>query len=255
MATSKVITENDLSNILNEVLPPTPSEYKTLLWTNGNLTTNFVETTISNLNLSEYDEVEIICTNSTSLTTTVMGSTRIPIGFSAILTEIGGTAGYNSGGLAGVTRYCTVNTNSIVIGQANLAYDGAAYATGFNHNLIPYKIYGIKYGQVAPPIVDDNGVWTKVNADYVRVSKRNGIVTVCGESSGGAGLLASAWTNLGTLPVGYRPLYTVNFVVNDRSNLKPCWGQVETSGNVRVFGDSGAASNYWEYGVTFPVAD
>lgn len=242
---SKVITENDLTNILNEVLPATPSEYRKLLWTNPSPAAAFAAQTIS-LDLSEYDEVEIVC-RPYATQATYFATRGIVNGDSVIYSQ----TGYgNPVRIYGTQRAFTATSTGITFSGG---LDFAAAAD--NNYCIPYKIYGIKYGQVAPPVVDDNGVWTKVNGDYVRASKRNGIVTVCGESSGTVTLSSGAWTTIGTLPVGYRPLYTVNFVLNDRSNVKPCWGQVETSGGVRIFGDSGAASNYWEYGVTFPVAD
>lgn len=104
-------------------------------------------------------------------------------------------------------------------------------------------------------LVGDNGEWAHVNSNYVICSKRAGIVTVMGESNGTVTLSAGAWNNIGTLPVGYRPTSTVNFILQNRSAIQPCWGQVQTDGVIRVFGDSSAAFNYWQYSITFPVAN
>lgn len=147
MSTSNTVTKNDLKKVLQSIAVKVnqdcPVGHKNLLWTNDSPTTNFGETTLTISNLSDYDEVEVVWIYNTSMPTTIGGIMRIPIGFNGILTEIGSTASYNAGAIVNVTRICTVNTGSVYFGRANLAYNGD-YAVGYDHNLIPYKIYGIK---------------------------------------------------------------------------------------------------------------
>ena len=100
----------------------------------------------------------------------------------------------------------------------------------------------------------DNGAWTKLNGNgYVVYTKRSGLVSVQGVSSGTVTITAGQWNNLGTLPSGYRPDEAINFLGFDRSHKQPLWGQVTTAGVVRFYADTGQTCNYWEYGVTFPV--
>lgn len=102
-------------------------------------------------------------------------------------------------------------------------------------------------------IKGDNGAWTSVNGDYLRKTKRSGIVHIQGQSSGTVTLYGGSWGNLATLPNGYRPSETVNFIVFDRNHLQPLWGQVLTTGVVRVYCDTNQTCNYWEYSASFPV--
>lgn len=120
------------------------SSNKTLLWTNPNSSTNFAATTISLSDLSDYNEVEIVWTFASTNPTIIGGICRIPIGFSAILSQVGGTNAYNSGTICNMTRICTVNNDNIYFGPGNLGQISAGYAAGYNNNIIPYKIYGIK---------------------------------------------------------------------------------------------------------------
>lgn len=131
---SEAITRNDLTAILNEVLPPTPSEYRKLLWTNPSPTSSFAAQTIS-LDLSDYDEVEIYYRRSTANAATF--SERYKIG------ELG--LGYYISGTAVGDRTSTISTSGIDV--------GTAWSSNTAHNdfIIPLFIYGIKYERVLPP--------------------------------------------------------------------------------------------------------
>lgn len=135
---SEAITRNDLSAILNEVLPPTPSEYKKLLWTNPSPASSFSAQTIS-LNLSDYDCVEI----ETYLSPNGMTTTR--------LTEVGKMGEVGGLGSAGdrYARMATVSATGITFTE------GKTNGTTNNANAIPYKIYGIRYERVEPPQLED----------------------------------------------------------------------------------------------------
>lgn len=134
---SEAITRNDLKAILNEVLPPTPSEYRKLLWENPSPTAAFAAQTIS-LDLSDYDVVQI----DAYLTANGMISTRFTaVGFQ------GEAGGLGSSGDR-YTRNANVTTTGVAftVGRSNGTESASA--------CIPYKIYGIKYERVAPPQVE-----------------------------------------------------------------------------------------------------
>lgn len=231
-------------------------EYRKLLWTNPSPTSDFAAQTIS-LDLSNYDEVEVVCFEAKTVLS-VVTALKIPVGSSGLLQTTGGTAGYNSGQISVINRMCTVNNTGITIGACYLGYDGAAFTNPFNHNLIPYKIYGIRYERVYPAQIeeDDDGNWNHINQNYVITSKRSGIVTVFGESSGTVTLTTGQWNNIGTLPIKYRPSINFDFLAFHRGQLSPMWGQVTTDGVVRIFVDSTQASvNYWIYSTSFPVPE
>lgn len=131
---SEAITRNDLTAILNEVLPPTPSEYRKLLWTNPSPTSAFAAQTVS-LDLSDYDAVEI----ETLLSVGGMTTTRT--------TDVGQMGEVGGLGSAGATycRMATVATSGITFTE------GKTNGTTNNANAIPLRIYGIKYERVNPP--------------------------------------------------------------------------------------------------------
>lgn len=134
---SEAITRNDLTAILNEVLPPTPSEYRKLLWTNQSPTSSFTAQTVS-LDLSDYDAVEIYAKRLISVDGFI--ETRVSVG------TVGAICGiYGSNGLY---RSATVSTTGIVF--ASCYTDGVAN----NDYLAPVYIYGIKYERVNPPQVE-----------------------------------------------------------------------------------------------------
>lgn len=150
---SEAITRNDLMNILNEVLPPTPSEYKKLLWTNPNPASDFAPQTLA-LDLSGYDEVEIVATFLGD--TNASYSTRCAVGAGSNLAyQILNTATATNAStfINGVAREFTVSTSGITFGNGQMTYNGGAY-TNWQARAIPYKIYGIKYERVQPPVLD-----------------------------------------------------------------------------------------------------
>lgn len=140
---NKAITKNDLAAVLNEVLPPTPSEYKKLLWTNPSPTSSFAAQTIS-LDLSDYDAIEIIIRSDTANTYTL----------APIVTEVGkggiafNSTAYNSG------RQFTTTTSGITFTAATYYSSYGNWSTTSTNALIPVYIYGIKYDRVLPPAMD-----------------------------------------------------------------------------------------------------
>lgn len=139
---SETITKNDLTAILNEVLPVKPSEYKTLLWTNPNPSSTFgSQTVVSNCNLTQYDEIEVY----------YAANTGYPDNTHSIKQPVG-TNSYIFGSSNSLTaRNLNITTTSITFGSATrYAYAGDGSAD--NAQLIPQKIYGIRYNAIALPV-------------------------------------------------------------------------------------------------------
>lgn len=140
---SEAITRNDLKAVLDEVLPPTPSEYKKLLWTNPSPTSAFNAQTIP-LDLSNYDAIEIIIRADTANTYTI----------APIITEVGkGGIAFNSTAYNSVRQF-TTTTSGITFTGATYHSAYGNWSTTSTNALIPVKIYGIKYERVAPPQVE-----------------------------------------------------------------------------------------------------
>ena len=139
---SEAITRNDLTAILNEVLPPTPSEYKKLLWTNPSPTSAFSAQTIS-LDLSEYDDVEVEFK--------VYPSEDVVNVASAGIGEVGVCSTVRTDTWLTQARTFTVSATGVAFSDCRLGSNASVY----NNHSVPLKIYGIKYERVAPPQVED----------------------------------------------------------------------------------------------------
>lgn len=176
MSYSETITRNDLTNILNEALPPTASEYRKLLWTNPNIMADFAAQTIL-LDLSDYDEVEVWFTiwKSDKRVNAIFRAEKnystMAHGMASSSTSYDTTTNINNAPMTGTpdpTERAFYFTNTgVVFGEAREGMNG--FSTTNNNILIPYKIYGIKYERVNPPqeeiadvIVEQgtSGIWT-----------------------------------------------------------------------------------------------
>lgn len=154
---SETITRNDLTTILNEVLPPTPSEYRKLLWTN----TQGAQTSYTvTANFSEYDEIEIVFDRVGDLITKRMGnsgSATFRIVWADYIVERVATISGTTMTFGNGSFYGSYNSGS--------ASAGAAYA-------VPTMVYGIKYDRVMPPQSDVIGeIYT---ASWTATSGNNG---------------------------------------------------------------------------------
>lgn len=136
---NKAITTNDLKAVLDVVLPPQPSEYRKLLWTNPSPTSSFAAQTIS-LDLSDYDEVEIEAKQLAN--GSIIQLCRVGIGKQTKCLFRDGNANNF------YTRTFITSTSSVQFGDAY--YN----ATLTNTDCVPTAIYGIKYERVAPPQVE-----------------------------------------------------------------------------------------------------
>lgn len=151
---SETITQNDLREILSRTVGSVPSEYKKLLWSNPNPTANFpTQALLNGEDLTVYDAIEVIGINYSGYKS-IMPPLQIPIGGKGNLIGLAGSTGDSAGMGFLVMRGISVNTNSIVVsGAMGVSTNGASWSANDN-NMIPYKIYGIKYERVAPPQVE-----------------------------------------------------------------------------------------------------
>lgn len=151
---SKTITRNDLTNILNEVLPPTPSEYRKLLWSNPNPTSQFAAQTVS-LDLSDYDEVEVVSKPYSSDTSYF--ASRVKVGNKGMIYS---QTGYGSPvRIYGTQRNFTPTSTGVAFG------DGLDFSASTNNAYcVPYQIYGISYDRVAPPQIEIEETFNNVEA-------------------------------------------------------------------------------------------
>ena len=127
----------DLKALLGKML--SKGEYKTLLWTNPNPTSNFAAQTIL-LDLNGYDAVDVVTVVSRS--SGKMGSYRIFFGapVSQGLLFLGDDATKHA-------RNLTLYTDGITFQNGYYQYmtSGSSKTTDAGQ-AIPYKIYGIKLG-------------------------------------------------------------------------------------------------------------
>lgn len=156
---SEAITRNDLTAILNEVLPPTPSEYKKLLWTNPNSGDPFSAQTIS-IDLSEYDAIEVVAQHWSNNGTTASMVAKVG--------EIGVTTVPNYDNSTIAIRSFTVSTSGVQFTDGRNV-TGSSISTN-SHASIPRRIYGIKYERVNPPQAEISDVvieqGTNANGSY-----------------------------------------------------------------------------------------
>lgn len=138
---SEAITRNDLKAVLDEVLPAEPSEYRKLLWTNPSPTSAFSAQTVT-LDLSSYDDVEIEMAGVGTYASTTTQTFKLEV---------------NIGGLLSISanniwwRYVTPRTTGVEFGAGYRTTTYGSNATLDNDQMVPRKIYGIKYERVAPP--------------------------------------------------------------------------------------------------------
>lgn len=203
---SEAVTRNDLKDILNEVLPPTPSEYKKLLWTNS--TSPFGAQTVS-LDLSAYEYIEVWF--GTLVTTDAMlpNPLEIPLGERR---EIACCHGLGDGGANENTgvRDVTVSATGVTFGDYNYKNrrTGGGLTTA-NQFAVPSKIYGVKCERVNPPQVEI--------ADYIVEQGTDGIWTYRKWNSG----IAECW--------GILPTQTLA--------ITQAWGSIYSAGSNTIRGN------------------
>lgn len=83
---------------------------------------------------------------------------------------------------------------------------------------------------------------------YCVVYKRNGIVTIVGESSDYQ-LEAGKYIALTTLPEGYRPPKTMYIPVNNLGGTTTIFGRVESNGIISLYATG--VTSYWAYSFSF----
>lgn len=98
---------------------------------------------------------------------------------------------------------------------------------------------------------DGDSSWITIASSlkYKRVGR---MVTVKGVSSGEINLLKNQWSNIGTLPQGYRPTEEIVFIAMDRNNIRAMMGTITNEGIAKLYPEVSDA-NYWFYEVTYPI--
>lgn len=145
---SEAITQNDLKNVLDAVLPVKPSEYKKLLWTNQNPTNTFAEQTV-NIDLSGYDAVDIVYKLFTNQQYDVMGQ-RVLMNDQTVTVSASGSLAFFSGAIVLMARWASMSSSGVYFSVGSLASTSQNWSPD-TRPLVPYKIYGIKYERIAPP--------------------------------------------------------------------------------------------------------
>lgn len=141
---SEAITQNDLREILSRTVGSIPSEYKKLLWTNPNPTSTFVAQDV-NLDLSDYDAVDIECKHwSNDNTTSTTRTEKAEIGTISITSNANGHI---------AVRDWSVYADRVYFGTGKDLF-GTSITNPSNSACVPLKIYGIKYERVQPPVLD-----------------------------------------------------------------------------------------------------
>ena len=93
-----------------------------------------------------------------------------------------------------------------------------------------------------------------VTSGNVRHSyRRSGNVVVIGmQSLGGTSVPQNVHTTVATLPVGLRPLETVNFAADNTGGSLNIGGMIQTNGDVDLYVTNGSTS-YWRFNVSYIV--
>lgn len=98
--------------------------------------------------------------------------------------------------------------------------------------------------------------WISLNS-YIRYRKVGRITFVRGLSSGGKSLAAGSYTDVGTLPAGYRPYYDrYDFTFHCQGGQ--IWTQsayVTSDGVIRLYHAESKAQTYWAFNVAYPSAN
>lgn len=121
------------------------TEFKTLLWTNPSPTASFAsKALLTDTDLTVYDEIEVHGVNYTGFQS-IMPPIRVPIGSHGNLIGLAGSTGDSAGMGFLVARAIYANSNNVFISTAmGVPTNGSSWYAN-DSNMVPTKIYGIKY--------------------------------------------------------------------------------------------------------------
>lgn len=133
----------DLKEWLAKVTGQT--EFRTLLWENSNPSTGMNSTTLLNgTDMTVYDCIEVHGVNYTAFQS-IMPPIRVPIGSHGNLIGLAGSTGDSSGTGFLVARAIYANGNNVLVSSAmGVPTNGTSWYQN-DSNMVPTKIYGIKY--------------------------------------------------------------------------------------------------------------
>ena len=99
-------------------------------------------------------------------------------------------------------------------------------------------------------------LWLSLNT-YIKYRKVGRVVFVKGLSNNGKSLTSGSYTDVGTLPAGYRPYYDrYDFTFHCQGG--ELWTQsayVTNAGVIRLYHAEGHAIGYWGFSLSYPAAD
>lgn len=243
---SETITRNDLTAILNEVLPVKPSEYRTLLWTNSSNTYS-TGTILNNGELVGYDEVEIL---AAGFSTSNYVYSRCPIGDDGLIqcwtTSSDNTTNASTFMNSASRHYTTSASGGITFDNGQMTYSGNAYQNWTNR-AVPLKVYGIKYN-VLPAFTDLET--DTLNGSFnteVLMYKVGRIVILRLHQTTVTALNKGSWSSIGTLPAKFRPLVQTDFLAADNmatnAGIMALQVRINTDGTVLAYAFAQNATN------------
>lgn len=164
------MTSQEVEDFLADInAQGTPSEYKKLLWTNPSPSSTFdAQTILSSVDLSEYDEFEIVVRNYIS--GDIYNICRLE-NASPRQIWVFDTSNFTGNAIPmQLSRIINISSSGMAISEGySKAYNSTATPSNSVSVCLPIKIYGIKYERVAPPQLDASdyvveqgisGIWT-----------------------------------------------------------------------------------------------
>ena len=151
---SEAITQNDLREILSRTVGSIPSEYKKLLWTNPSPTSAMSGgTTIVASGADEYDAIEVEYKTAHIYDGYETASAPFVVGAHITLFAPSGLTGEFTGQSVNAVRTISMGAGGLLMVDGAIGMTSSG-TTSNNNMCIPYKVYGIKYERVQPPVLD-----------------------------------------------------------------------------------------------------
>lgn len=152
---SEAITQNDLREILSRTVGSIPSEYKKLLWTNPSPTSAMSGgTTIVASGADKYDAIEVEYKSAHIYDGYETASAPFVSGAHITLFAPAGTTGEFSGANYNAVRTISMGAGGLLMADGAIGMTSSG-TTSNNNMCIPYRVYGIQYERVNPPVIDD----------------------------------------------------------------------------------------------------
>lgn len=142
----------------------------------------------------------------------------------------------NMGGSPTVYKYLQAYTT------LELLYDGTNFVIIGNPVVISSSDYTI-YAD-GNRIYDKQSNWIQLNTN-IAYKIKNGIIMVQGNSTNTKIIYADTYTNLGTLPVGYRPSVDIEYPLTFLGGTQIGFVRIKNDGNINAYVNS--TTGYWAF--------